>query len=179
VAKPQHASTPRLNALLIGKRTVPSGCQVLNVSQQGMSLRCDPDGRLLTFSSGDSVDIYLAVQHASGHNKFTIPAIVSHVDESVIDVVFHCTDTELAGLIESYRTSETHNLEAKIDHRSANRPHTTIKPAGYTGTASEYTDPGNRTRSSWSFYTGLLVLFGTSLLLLAAYYYISTLNTRL
>ncbi|MGB5179028.1 MAG: hypothetical protein WBP44_09900, partial [Gammaproteobacteria bacterium] len=179
MAHSPHAKTPRLNALLIGKRTVPSGCRVLNVSQQGMSLQCDPDGRLLTFSNGDSVDIYLSVEHANGQNKFTIPAIVSHVDENTIDVVFHCTDTELAGLIESYRTSESHSLEASIDHRQVSRDKSTIKPVaindstGYSGQADRTTGQDSR-----SFYAGLLVLFITSLVLLGAYYYVSSINKR-
>ena len=180
MAHPQHARTPKLNALLIGKRTVPSGCRVLNVSQQGMSLQCDPDGRLLTFISGDTVDIYLSVQHTNGHNKFTIPAIVSHVDESTIDVVFHCTDPELAGLIESYRTSESHNLEASIDHRQTSRKESAVKPVvvnesvSYNAQPDESTSQGNR-----SFYSGLFTLFITSLVLLGAYYYVSSINKRL
>lgn len=180
MANPQHAKTPKLNALLIGKRTVPSGCRVLNVSQQGMSLQCDPDGRLLTFSSGDAVDIYLSVQHANGHNKFTIPAIVSHVDESLVDVVFHCTDTELAGLIESYRTSESHDLEATIDHRLVSKTGVQAKPVAVNEALGErQATGGTTTRGKLSFYTGLLALFITSLVLLGAYYYVSSINKRL
>ena len=176
----QRAKAPKLNALLIGKRTVPSGCRVLNVSQQGMSLQCDSDGRLLTFTSGDTVDIYLSVQHANGHNKFTIPAIVSHVDESTIDAVFHCTDPELAGLIESYRTSKSHNLEASIDHRKTGSNEHAFKPVGANENISFVDQSKSATRqSSRSFYTGLGLLFITSLVLLGAYYYISTINKRL
>jgi len=180
MAHSQYAKTPKLNALLIGKRTVPSGCRVLNVSQQGMSLQCDADGRLLTFSSGDSVDIYLSVEHANGQNKFTIPAIVSHVDENTIDVVFHCTDTELAGLIESYRTSEAHNLEASIDYRRVSRNESTVKPVTANDSLGYHEQPDNSTRqNSRSFYSGLLILFVSSLVLLGAYYYVSSINKRL
>ena len=180
MAHSQHAKIPKLNALLIGKRTVPGGCRVLHVSQQGMSLQCDPDGRLLTFSSGDSVDIYLSVQHANGHNKFTIPAIVSHVDESTIDLVFHCTDPELAGLIESYLTSESHNLEASIDHRQAGGNENRIKPvAANEGFSYNERFDTTASQSSRSFYAGLLILFFTSLVFLGAYYYVSSINTRL
>jgi hypothetical protein len=175
-----HAKTPKLNALLIGKRTVPSGCRVINVSQQGMSLQCNPDGRLLTFRSGDSVDIYLSVEHANGHNKFTIPAIVSHVDENTIDVVFHCTDTELAGLIESYRTSKTHNLEATIDHRRVSRNEHPVKPY-VVNDNSNYSEQAVKTviKSSRAFFTGLLLMFIVSLILLAGYYYAASINKRL
>lgn len=176
----QRVKAPKLNALLIGTRTVPSGCRVLNVSQQGMSLQCDPDGRLLTFSSGDTVDIYLSVQHANGHNKFTIPAIVSHVDENTIDTVFHCTDPELAGLIESYRTSESHNLEASIDHRQTGRNENTFNPVDTNENISSIDPSETATRqSNRSFYTGLGLLFIASLVLLGTYYYISTINKRL
>lgn len=180
MAHSQSAKTPKLNALLIGKRTVPSGCRILNVSQQGMSLQCDPDGRLLTFSNGDSVDIYLSVEHANGQNKFTIPAIVSHVDENTIDVVFHCTDSELTGLIESYRTSEAHNLAASIDHRRGSSNESTVKPVAVNDSLGYHEQSDNTTRqSSRSFYTGLLILFIGSLLLLGAYYYVSSFNNRL
>ena len=180
MAHSQHAKAPKLNALLIGKRTVPGGCRVLHVSQQGMSLQCDPDGRLLTFSSGDTVDIYLSVEHANGHNKFTIPAIVSHVDENTIDLVFHCTDPELAGLIESYRTSESHNLEASIDHRQAGRNENKVKPVAVNeGSSYHERFDATTSHSSRSFYAGLLVLFFTSLVFLGAYYYVSSVNKRL
>ncbi len=153
---------------------------MLHVSQQGMSLQCDPDGRLLTFSSGDTVDIYLSVQHANGHNKFTIPAIVSHVDESTIDLVFHCTDPELAGLIESYRTSESHNLEASIDHRQAGRIENKIKPvAEMKASAITSVSTQQPAKAVGPFYAGLLVLFFTSLVFLGAYYYVSSINKRL
>jgi hypothetical protein len=177
---PQHVKPPKLQALLIGKRTVPSGCKVLNVSQQGMSLQCNPDGRLLTFSNGDNADIYLSVQHVNGHNKFTIPAIVSHVNDSTIDVVFHCTDPELAGLIESYRTSNSHNIEASIDHRQASREESALQPAAMNESVSHNTQADRtNSQSSRSFYSGLFTLLITSLALLGAYYYVSSTNNRL
>jgi hypothetical protein len=180
MAQSQHAKSPKLNALLIGKRTVPSGCRVLNVSQQGMSLQCDPDGRLLTFSSGDSVDIYLSVEHANGQNKFTIPAIVSHVDANTIDVVFHCTDTELAGLIESYRNSEAHSLEASINHRRVDRKESAVKPVAANKSHGLHEQrERTATQGSRSFYARILILFAGSLVLLGAYYYVSSINKRL
>ena len=180
MAHSQYAKSPKLNALLVGKRTVPSGCRILNVSQQGMSLQCDPDGRLLTFSSGDSVDIYLSVEHANGQNKFTIPAIVSHVDTNTIDVVFHCTDTELAGLIESYRNSEAHSLEASINHRRVDRKESAVKPVAANNSLGLHAQ-GERTatQGSRSFYASILILFAGSLVLLGAYYYVSSINKRL
>lgn len=180
MAHSQHAKIPKLNALLIGKRTLPGACRVLHVSQQGMSLQCDPEGRLLTFNSGDSVDIYLSVQHANGYNKFTIPALVSHIDESTVDLVFSSTSPELAGLIESYRTSESHNLEASIDHRQAGRNENKIKPVAVNEGISYNERFDTTTRQSRRpFYAGLLILFFTSLGFFGAYHYVSSINTRL
>jgi hypothetical protein len=174
-----HSKTPKLNALLVGKRTVPSGCKVLHVNQQGMSLQCDPDGRLLTFAAGDSVDIYLSIQHANGYNKFTIPAIVSHVDASTIDVVFHCTDPELAELIESYRSSEPHKLAASIDHRQTSMDERVIKAVDEKESVDYHDQPESTTgKGSRSFYAVLLTLFIVSLVLLGAYYSVSSINKR-
>ena len=51
----RQARTPvNINALLIGEKTVPKGCRVINVSQHGMMLYCDADGRLATFKAGDN-----------------------------------------------------------------------------------------------------------------------------
>jgi len=113
----QHARTHAdLNAMLIGQKTVPKGCHVLNVSPQGMLLQCEPDGRLLTFRDGDPIDIHLSVQHAGNRKKFSIPAVVNHVDIKRIDVVFQHPNAELLKLIEAYRVSDAHMMEASIAH---------------------------------------------------------------
>ncbi len=177
----QAQKSVNLEATLIGRRTVPKGCRVLNVSQQGMSLQCEPDGRLLTFNNGDSVDIYLSAHHADGHNKFTIPAIVSHVDENTVDVVFHCTDAELAGLIESYRTSEAHKLEASIGHRKMSQQATENNPVS-SDEEEMTTNPAERTlkeRSRRPMYEILLFLLLAATVGLAFYVYNKELNIRL
>lgn len=112
--KEQARTHEDLDAMLIGQRTVPKGCQVLNVSPQGMLLQCEPDGRLLTFRDSDLVDIHLTVQHGNGRKKFSIPAIVNRVDIKSIDVVFQHPNTELLKLIEAYRVSDAHMMEASI-----------------------------------------------------------------
>ena len=100
----RHARTPvNINAMLIGQTTVPKGCRVRNVSQQGMLLQCEPDGRLLTFSKGDKVEIHLTVQYAGEKKSLTIPSSVRHVNEAYIYVEFQHPDLKLVELIESYR----------------------------------------------------------------------------
>ena len=81
-----------INALLIGEKTVPRGCRVVNVSQYGMLLYCEADGRLSTFNDGDNVDIHLTVQHAGKQKKLTIPSYVRHVADNSVDVEFHQPD---------------------------------------------------------------------------------------
>jgi len=111
----QHARTHvDLDAMLIGQKTVPKGCRVLNVSPQGMMLECEPDGRLLTFRDADLVDIHLTVHHGVERKKFAIPAIVNRVDIKSIDVVFQHPNSELLKLIEAYRISDAHMMEASI-----------------------------------------------------------------
>jgi hypothetical protein len=119
-----QARTPvNINALLIGEKTVPKGCRVMDVSQNGMQLHCEADGRLLTFKDGDSVDVQLTVQQDGKQRKFTIPSWVRHVAANSVDVEFHHPDPLLVDLIESYRISENHKLEAslgRMDRRTAN-----------------------------------------------------------
>ena len=110
-----ESETPvNLNALLIGEKTVPKGCRVMHVSSHGMLLHCEPDGRPRTFNDGDSIDIHLTVQHNGEQKKLTIPSHVRHVAENSLDVEFHHPDPVLLDLIESYRTSTTHKLEASV-----------------------------------------------------------------
>lgn len=113
-----QAQTPvTINALLIGEKTVPKGCRVTNVSQNGMQLQCHADGRLLTFKDGDSVDVHLTIQHDGKQKKLTIPSWVRHVAANTIDVEFHKPDPPLVDLIESYRLSEEHKLEASLGRK--------------------------------------------------------------
>jgi cell division septation protein DedD len=115
----QSGAPVNLNALLIGEKTIPKGCRVLHVSSHGMLLHCEPDGRPRTFTDGDSVDIHLTVQHNGEQKKLTIPAHVRHVAENSLDVEFQHPDPVLLDLIESYRISDTHTLEATVDEADA------------------------------------------------------------
>ena len=178
----RHARTPaNINAMLIGEKTVPKGCRVRNVSQQGMLLQCEPDGRLLTFSKGDTVEIHLSIEHAGEQQTLTIPSNVRHVNESHIYVEFHRPDPKLVELIESYRVSESHKLEASVAYAKT-RP----SPAKVTPISSQE-KPGDRGRQQSTetksghkpFYFGLLTLILVCCILTAAYVYTAGINSRL
>jgi len=114
----RHARIPvHLNAVLIGEKTVPKGCKVRNVSNQGLLLQCDADGRILTFRDGDHVDIHLLFHRPDGTKYQTIAANVRHVDANGIGVEFCQPDAGLVKLIESYRVDDTQTVEATITHR--------------------------------------------------------------
>ena len=113
----RHARIPvHLNAVLIGEKTVPKGCKVRNVSNHGLLLQCDADGRIQTFREGDHVDIHLLFHRPDGTKYQTITATVRHVDANGIGVEFCQPDEELVMLIESYRIDETRSMVATISH---------------------------------------------------------------
>ena len=115
--KARHARIPvHLNAVLIGEKTVPKGCKVRNVSNQGLLLQCDADGRIQTFRDGDHVDIHLLFHRPDGTKYQTITAVVRHVDADGIGVEFCQPDAQLVKLIESYRVEESQSIEATITH---------------------------------------------------------------
>jgi PilZ domain/SPOR domain len=134
----RHARIPvYLDAVLIGKKTVPKGCKVRNVSNHGLLLQCDADGRIQTFRDGDLVDIHLLFQRPDGTKYLTITATVRHVDTNGIGVEFCQPDKELIRLIESYRIDENQSVEATISHRR--------KAAGPGGPATVVTHPASST----------------------------------
>jgi hypothetical protein len=152
-----------LNAVLIGEKTVPKGCKVRNVSNQGLLLQCDADGRILTFRDGDHVDIHLLFQQPDGTKYQTITATVRHVDANGIGVEFREPDTELVKLIESYRIDETNSFEATISHHrkvaSTIRPVTVVsKPALGPSANAEQRQPIEYTNGRRLYYLGLLSL---------------------
>ena len=177
----QHAQkSVNSEATLIGKRTVPKGCHVLNVSQQGMSLQCEPDGRLLTFNKGDSVVIYLLARNTDGHKRFSTPAIVSNVDENTVDVVFHSTNVRLAVLIDSYRASGAHELEVLIGHRKESAQVTENIPdsAHEARTAIYRPDQAVKETRRSPIYKTLLLLLLAATVCLVFYVYHTELNFR-
>ena len=157
----RHARIPvNLNAVLIGNKTVPKGCKVRNVSNQGLLLQCDADGRIQTFRDGDHVDIHLLFQRPDGTKYLTISATVRHVDENCIGVEFCQPDMELIRLIESYRIDETQSLEATISHsEKVPGPATVVRHPASGATASaergKSTEDVNGRRF---YYFGLLLL---------------------
>ena len=176
----RQVRTPvNINALLIGEKTVPKGCRVINVSQHGMMLYCDDDGRLSTFKAGDSVDIHLTVQHAGEQKKLTIPSSVRHVAENSVDVEFHHPDTILMDLIESYRISDQHKLEASLGHN----PATAAKVTSITNTdfgaprqPAQHPVHGSGHRP---LYLGLLSLILAICIITGGYVYTASIDSRI
>lgn len=168
-----------VNALLIGEKTVPKGCRVVNVSQNGMQLQCDDDGRLLTFKEGDSVEVYLSIQHEGRLKKLTIPSWVRHVATNSVDVEFHKPDSALVDLIESYRSSEQHKVEASLgrtDRRVAgNRP----PPPVITGQTSTRIAVQEHKPPVRPFYSVLLATVFIACVITGGYVYTASIDSRI
>ncbi len=178
----QHARTHAdLDAMLIGQKTVPKGCRVLNVSPQGMMLQCEPDGRLLTFRDADLVDIHLTVQHGGGRKKFAIPSIVNRVDIKSIDVVFQHPNSELLKLIEAYRISDTHMMEASIAHSpmEAGAKVSALPKTTVNAPTVESGDTGNMQGNRRILYPVLLTVIFSVCIAAGAYLYTSGIESRL
>jgi hypothetical protein len=160
----RHARIPvHLNAVLIGEKTVPKGCKVRNVSNQGLLLQCDADGRILTFNHGDHVDIHLLFHRPDGTKYQTITATVRHVDANGIGVEFCQPDAQLIKLIESYRIDDSQSIEATITHhrKAANTSRSASVVAIPTAAASATTgrrEPPEELRGRRLYYLGLLAL---------------------
>jgi hypothetical protein len=171
-----------LDAMLIGQKSVPKGCRVLNVSPQGMMLQCEPDGRLLTFRDSDLVDIHLTVQRGGSRKKFAIPAIVNRVDIKSIDVVFQHPNSELLKLIEAYRVSDAHMMEASIalSPQEGGAKVTTLpnKPAADTADTQQE-ETGQRQSSRRLLYPVLATVILSVCIAAGAYLYTSGIDSRL
>jgi hypothetical protein len=159
-----HARIPvHLNAVLIGEKTVPKGCKVRNVSDQGMLLTCDADGRILTFRDGDLVDIHLLFPRPEGTRYLSTSAIVRHVDANGIGVKFSHPDAQLVNLIESYRIDQSRDPDAITTHQhempEPDRPEdVVISPASvFSGHADRRQSPVDAGSRRY-YYLGLLTL---------------------
>ncbi len=180
----RHARTPvNINALLIGEKSVPRGCRVINVSQHGMMLYCDTGGGLSNFRPGDAVDIHLTVQHADEQKKLSIPSCIKHVAENSVDVEFYHPDAILMDLIESYRISDQHKLEASLGHnRTPADKVTPITPAtpGRIGDMQQETartpEPASGSRT---FYLLLLTLVIAACIITGGYIYTASIDSRI
>jgi hypothetical protein len=155
----------------------------MHVSSHGMLLHCEPDGRPRTFSNGDSVDIHLTVQHNGEQKKLTIPSHVRHAAENSLDVEFHHPDPVLLDLIESYRTSDTHKLEATIGdvHTGDAQPEVIPIPGSQLsgkGTRDALASPDSAPRGNRRKHLGLIVLLGLACVLAVVYFYTSGLHHR-
>jgi len=178
----QHARTHAdLDAMLIDQKNASRGCRVLNVSPQGMMLECEPDGRLLMFRDADLVDIHLTVQHGGGRKEFAMPAIVNRVDIKSIDVVFQHPNSELLKLIEAYRISDAHMMEASITH-SPQEAGATVSALPHTAAIAarvDNEDIDGRQVSRRILYPVLATIILSVCIAAGAYLYTSGIDSRL
>jgi hypothetical protein len=179
--KQQARTHADLDAMLIKQKKAPRGCRVLNVSPQGMMLECEPDGRLLIFRDSDLVDIHLTVQHGGGRKEFAIPAIVNRVDIKSLDVVFQHPNSELLKLIEAYRISDAHMMEASITHSPQEA---SAKVSALPNTAASAAQVGNENRdgkllSRRILYPVLATVILSVCIAAGAYLYTSGIDSRL
>ncbi len=180
----RQARTPvNINATLIGEKTIPKGCRVINVSQDGMLLHCDADGRLLTLKDGDTVDVHLTVLHEGKQKKLTLPSWVRQVAANSVDVEFHQPDPLLMELIEAYRVSEKHKLEASLDRMdkgSANARVASITNST-TGTSKS---PGQQVKqpqrhNNRPFYAVILATVFAVCVITGGYVYTASIDSRI
>lgn len=183
----RHTRIPvHLNAVLIGKHTVPKGCRVRNVSEQGMMLNCDPDGRILTFRYDDRVDIHLLFQDTDGCRYLTKTANVRHINENSIGVEFQHPDPGLVELLKACKVVEHHDSgePAANDHEiyGTDPAGDDRKPADTHSSAAKdmnrHPEPP-RNRDRLPFYGGILVLLAALCIGLIAYTQTSALDARL
>lgn len=178
----RQARTPvNINALLIGEKTVPKGCRVINVSQHGMLLYCEADGRLSTFNDGDTVDVHLTVQHAGEQKKLTIPACVRHVAENSVDVEFLHSDPVLMDLIESYRVSNQHKLEASLglNHSAKEKFARVSNPEPPSSLHKEQATQNIQSTGHKTFYVSVLALLFTVCVAAGGYVYTASIDSRI
>jgi len=180
----RQARTPvNINALLIGEKTVPKGCRVMNVSESGMLLHCDADGRLLTFKSGDTVEVHLTVQHEGKQKKLTIPSCVRHVAANSVDVEFNQPDPLLTELIESYRVSEKHKLEAtlgRMDRRAAVGRVAAVADSATDGVKSSGQAAKHTPRQNYRpFYTVIFAIVFAVCIITGGYVYTASIDSRI
>ena len=184
----RESGTPvNLNALLIGEKTVPKGCRIMHVSSHGMLLHCEPEDQPRTYNDGDSVDIHLTVQHNDEQKKLTIPSYVRHASDNSLDVEFHHPDPVLLDLIESYRTSSAHKLEATIGevHAEDASPdviplpgHRSLDDVNYDEYQLDTDKSSSGSGKRLWFGLGSIALLGLVVTLAANYLYTSNLHTR-
>jgi len=170
-----HTLTDKhVNALLIGQKTVPKGCVVLELRPQGMLIQCEPDGRLLTFAVGETVDVRLTVQHEGKRRIFTLPSIINRVDINTIDVAYRHANPYLLKLIKSYHASEAHAMDAAIV-LSQKEPGIAARPAAGNLQNGKRRFLGSSHRN---LYPGILALILSGILITGGYLYISKINSR-
>ncbi|MDH3900916.1 MAG: PilZ domain-containing protein, partial [Gammaproteobacteria bacterium] len=187
----RHNRIPvELNAVLIGEKTVPKGCRVSNISQQGLLLTCVADGRVSTFRKGNIVNVHLLFQQSGGCKYLTKTADVRHAGENSIGVEFHQPDSKLVEFLKPSHTESNHNLDTAsagisasvnegIDMHNATNADFMDKAPGITAATQAREPEIPVTKDRMVFYTGLASLVIAAGLALGAYLYTSNINTRI
>ena len=187
----QHSRIPvELNAVLIGEKTVPKGCKVNNISQQGLLLTCVADGRVSTFQKGNIVNVHLLFQQSGGCKYLTKTADVKHADENSIGVEFQQPDSKLLEFLKHCNTDSKHDLDTASEdisasvsegidmHKATNADILDEVPGASTVTKTREPDmPVAKDRMV--FYAGLAFLVIAAGLALGAYLYTSKINNRI
>ncbi|UCC57006.1 MAG: SPOR domain-containing protein [Gammaproteobacteria bacterium] len=187
----QHNRIPvELNAVLIGEKTVPKGCKVDNISEQGLLLTCVADGRVSTFQKGNIVNVHLLFQQSGSCKYLTKSGKVRHAGENSIGVEFHQPDSKLLEFLKPSRTDSNQNLDTAsadisasvsegIDMHKATNADFIDKPPGATTvtTTREPAIPKEKDRKV-SHAVPAFLLLATGLVL-GAYLYITNINSRI
>lgn len=153
------------------------------VNQNGMQLHCEADGRLLTFKDGDNVDVHLSIQHEGRQKKLTIPSWVRNVTTDSVEVEFHRPDPGLLDLIESYRVSEHHRLEASLgrtDRRTA-RDRDAVNPGNTPGGkqfAEQMVNQAQRQQNR-PYYSLILAIVFAVCVITGGYVYTASIDSRI
>jgi len=186
-----HKRIPvELNAVLIGEKTVPKGCKVSNLSQQGMLLKCVSDGRVLTFQKGNIVNVHLLFQQSGGCKYLTKTADVKHADENSVGVEFHQPDSDLVEFVKPCRIdsdSSPDTISAGISASAPEGPdmHNAmnadfIDKAPGTTTVTDTMEPAVAAGKEWMvFIAGLAFMIIAAGLAVGAWLYASNINTRI
>lgn len=187
----QHNRIPvELNAVLIGEKTIPRGCKVSNLSQQGILLECVSDGRVSTFQEGNIVNIHLLFQQSGGCKYLTKTAEVKHTDENRIGVEFNQPDSDLLEFTRPCRIDSNHTpealsadisapvIEATDLHTATNADFINKMPG--TAAVTETEEPDMTTgKHRMVFFAGLIFMIIAAGLALGAYLYATKINNRI
>jgi hypothetical protein len=102
----------KLHATLIGEKTVPRGCRIINLSQQGALLQCERNGRPLAVSVGEAVEVHFTLRcRTDDHRRLRLRATVGRVTEQHVGIEFEHPAPELMRAFEAYGGDDIRQAE--------------------------------------------------------------------